>query len=120
MAGVTPLGESVQPPFVLDGTFVTTMRSKHPSAEDSVVFKSAYAWVPSVIKVSEDGARTTIDGYINGLGSREQFPTLFQLIEQVFALVLPVLEKAFTFKFEHKPENQSCTYLTHCQVPQTG
>ncbi|KAF4564880.1 hypothetical protein EYR36_002823 [Pleurotus pulmonarius] len=42
----------------------------------SVHHSSAYAWIPSVFTVSDDGRDVHIDSYINGLGPREDYPTL--------------------------------------------
>jgi hypothetical protein len=108
MADVTPLPDSVTPPPTTKGKFVTSMEEKHEYEDESVDFESAYAWIPSVIQVSSQGNHAVIDSYINGLGTREQFPTLFRLIEQVFELALPLLEKTISFDMLHGSETSGC------------
>jgi hypothetical protein len=57
------------------------------------LLRSEYAWVPSIFRVSDDGTDVQIKSYINGLGPREDFPILYRLIEKVFLLALPHLER---------------------------
>jgi hypothetical protein len=107
-AAVTPLLPTSKLPPMTKGRFITSMSAKSELGQAEVEFDSAFAWIPSIIQVSDTG-HATIDGYINGLGTREQFPTLYRLIEEVFEFVMPLLEKTCTFKFEHSPYNSSCT-----------
>ncbi|KAF9066689.1 hypothetical protein BDP27DRAFT_992234 [Rhodocollybia butyracea] len=57
---------------------------------------SKYAWIPSVFRISPDGTDALIDSYnsyINGLGTREQYPGLFRVIEKIFLVALPHFER---------------------------
>jgi hypothetical protein len=108
MADVTPLPESVTPAYTTNGKFMTSMEEKRDSDDQCVIFESDYAWIPSVIQISPEGNHAVIDSYINGLGTREQFPTLFRLIEQVFELAIPLLEKTISSDMPHRIENSSC------------
>jgi hypothetical protein len=101
MAESTPLSDTAVKPPTLDGKFVTHMHEKHEYNSDEATMKSAYAWIPSVFTVSKDGRDVSIDGYINGLGTREQYPVLFRILEQVFKVVMPVLERAVYFNTEN-------------------
>lgn len=65
-------------------------------------FESRYAWVPSVFHISEDGLDVSIKSYINGLGPRERHPDLYRLIEKVFLIVLPQLERTIEWKYEYE------------------
>lgn len=56
--------------------------------------------IPSVFKVSDDGLDVEIEGYINGLGPREQHPTLYRALEQIFLLALPHLERVLAFEYK--------------------
>jgi hypothetical protein len=108
MADVTPLPRSVTPAYTTNGKFMTSMEEKHEFEDQCVIFESAYAWIPSVIQISPKGNHAVIDSYINGLGTREQFPILFRLIEQVFELALPLLEKTISFDVLRGIENSAC------------
>ncbi|KAG5221930.1 4-coumarate CoA ligase [Salix suchowensis] len=58
----------------------------------SIPHESIYAWIPSIFTVSEGGNDVSIDSYINGLGPRNQFPTLYRLLEKVFLFILHILK----------------------------
>ncbi|KAF9496453.1 hypothetical protein BDN71DRAFT_1446160 [Pleurotus eryngii] len=73
------------------------MQSLHDGRVDH---SSAYAWIPSIFTVSDDGKAVQIDSYINGLGPREQYPTLYTLIENVFLCMLPHFERTEELLFE--------------------
>jgi hypothetical protein len=77
------------------------MEEKHEYQDEKVTLSSAYAWIPTVFAVSDDGQDISIDSYINGLGKREQYPTLFRLLELAFKIVMPMLESSATFEFDH-------------------
>jgi hypothetical protein len=118
MAESTPLSDTAVHPPTLDGKFVTHMHEKHESNSDEATMKSAYAWIPSVFTVSKDGRDVSIGGYINGLGTREQYPVLFRVLEQVFKVVMPVLERAVYFNTENimagasEPGESSLQYVS--------
>ncbi|KAH7869156.1 uncharacterized protein C8R40DRAFT_1131513 [Lentinula edodes] len=98
--GVTPLSSpSIKLPPTVEGKFYT----KLSSLSDTEMI-STYAWIPSVFKVSPDGTDVHIDGYINGLGTREEHPGLFRVIEKMFLLALPHFEKTVEKAQEYKPE----------------
>ena len=61
---------------------------------------SRLSWIPTVFRVAPDGAGVEIQSYINGLGPRESYPELYRLVEQVFILAMPLLEKTTTAKYE--------------------
>jgi hypothetical protein len=96
MADVTPIPPSVTPPPTVNGRFITQMREKHES-ESEVDMESVYAWVPAVFSVSEDGSDVSLEGYINGLGTRQQYPVMYKLVETVFKVVMPILERTVCF-----------------------
>jgi hypothetical protein len=97
VADITPLSPRATPPFTVDGRFVTHMREKHESMDQQVDLQSAYAWIPAVFSVSADGRNVSLEGYINGLGTREQYPVMFKLVEEVFKVVMPILERTVCF-----------------------
>jgi hypothetical protein len=90
-------------PRTEDGKFKTTLRGTHPSHDDSYNLVSSFAWIPTVFAVSEDGQSVSIDGYINGLGSRTQYPLVYKLLEQTFSVVMPLLERTVAHHFVVKP-----------------
>ncbi|KAJ3710148.1 hypothetical protein C8R42DRAFT_691526 [Lentinula raphanica] len=65
---------------------------------------SAFAWIPSIFKVSPDGTDVQIQSYINGLGTREQYPSLFRVIEKMFLLSLPHFEKTMPTSEAYRPK----------------
>jgi hypothetical protein len=90
--------------------FKTSIMGTHPHNDDVHKLASKFAWIPAVFAVSEDGQKVTIDGYINGLGSRAQYPVLFEVLEQTFLVVMPLLEKTASHEFkpqENTPSRQS-------------
>jgi hypothetical protein len=95
ISGVSPLHGSYRPPPLQDGVFSTTMRTEF----ESLGLESKYSWIPSTFRVSDDGLDVRIESYINGLGSRDQYPLLYRLIEKTFLLALPHFER-MTHKFE--------------------
>jgi hypothetical protein len=99
MADKTPLLPTVVAPRTEDGGFKTTLRGTHPEEEDHRELTSAFAWIPAVFAVSDDGQSVSIDGYINGLGSRSQYPLLYTLLEQTFSVVMPLLERTVAHHF---------------------
>ena len=67
--------------------------------DDLLVFESIYSWIPSVFRVSEDGLDVHIESYINGLGPREQYPVLYRVVEKLFLVALPLLERTLALEF---------------------
>ncbi|THU93244.1 hypothetical protein K435DRAFT_197423 [Dendrothele bispora CBS 962.96] len=61
--------------------------------DDPIILRSRYAWIPTIFSVNSSGTDVRIQSYINGLGPREQYPDLYRLLEEVFLIVLPQLEK---------------------------
>ncbi|KAJ7284565.1 hypothetical protein C8J57DRAFT_1216984 [Mycena rebaudengoi] len=102
-------------PLVLGETFVSdpskfstlpthnlfTTGIQADSTQYPQMFSSRYSWIPSVFEVSEDGTNAHIQSYINGLGSREHFPRLYRIIEKVFVLALPHLERTMNFRYKY-------------------
>lgn len=72
-----------------------------------IPFTSKYAWIPSRFHISDDGMDVHIQSYINGLGTREEYPDLYRVIEKVFLLVLPHFER--TLVFEYVPEESGAS-----------
>ncbi|KAJ4464528.1 hypothetical protein C8J55DRAFT_529967 [Lentinula edodes] len=98
--GVTPVSSpSIKLPPTVDGKFYTKLSNLF--VEEMI---SSYAWIPSVFKVSPDGTDVHIDGYINGLGTREEHPGLFRVIEKMFLLALPHFEKTVEKAEEYEPK----------------
>ncbi|KAF4583610.1 hypothetical protein EYR38_002365 [Pleurotus pulmonarius] len=71
----------------------------------SITHESIYAWIPSIFTVSEGGNDVSIDSYINGLGPRDQFPTLYRLLEKVFLFVLPHFERTLEVELDSLKTN---------------
>lgn len=65
-------------------------------------FRSQYAWIPTIFRISDDGGDVHIDSYINGLGPRKEFPVLYRLIEKTFLFVLPHLQRTLDFKYRQQ------------------
>ncbi|KAE9388784.1 hypothetical protein BT96DRAFT_1003878 [Gymnopus androsaceus JB14] len=101
VAGVTPTSspDIKLPPTGADGKFNTELSNLRTQK-----FSSAYAWIPSVFKVSPDGTDVRIDSYINGLGHREEHPGLFRVLEKMFLLSLPHFEKTMEQSAEYSPK----------------
>jgi hypothetical protein len=114
MADVTPLNDGAVPPRTHDSKFVTLMNQQHSNNNVEANLESAFAWIPTVFKISEDGQRVEMQDYINGLGPREHFPVLYQLIEQVFRIAIPLLKKTLAHTFQRVEENPSseCSQTT--------
>ncbi|KAJ7577457.1 hypothetical protein C8J56DRAFT_1031469 [Mycena floridula] len=70
-----------------------------------VILRSRCSWIPSTIIVSEHGRDARIDSYINGLGSRDQYPVLYRLIELTFLMALAHLQKTVqsTYEWDEPP-----------------
>jgi hypothetical protein len=98
IAGVSPITSSASMPPLRDGKFKTAMVDEW---NWNLLFESQYAWIPSVFQISDDGTDVHIQSYINGLGTRDKFPTLYRLIEKVFLVVLPHFEQTLQFRFVH-------------------
>lgn len=95
--GATNINPSSSTPPVQNDEFVTTMENL-----GSKTFQSRYAWIPAVFSVSDDGKDVHIGSYINGLGPRDRYPSLYRVIEKVFLLALPHFEKTLAFEFENE------------------
>ncbi|KAJ8515478.1 hypothetical protein ONZ45_g7083 [Pleurotus djamor] len=96
IATVSPVKPGTRLPRFESGKFGTSVSFYQESIDHS----SKYAWVPSIFTVSEDRTTVKIDSYINGLGPRERYPNLYRLLEQVFLIALPHLEKTRETEFE--------------------
>jgi hypothetical protein len=94
-------------PRTEDGKFKTAIHGGHPHIDEAHELASKFAWIPTVFAVSEDGHKVAIDGYINGLGNRAQHPVLFELLEQTFLLVMPLLEKTSSHEFIAREDTSS-------------
>lgn len=99
IAKKTPIHPSATAPPIYKGRFITSVITQN-EYEGSIDHSSAYAWIPSIFTVSDDGKAVQIDSYINGLGPREQYPGLYTLIENVFLCLLPHLERTAELLFE--------------------
>ncbi|KAF9066699.1 hypothetical protein BDP27DRAFT_1330170 [Rhodocollybia butyracea] len=101
IAGTTPVSSlNVKlPPTREDNKFHTKLFTQYP--QDMI---SSYAWIPSVFQISSDGTDVHIDSYIAGLGTREQYPSLFRVIEKMFLLALPHFEKTLKTSAEYATE----------------
>ncbi|KAF5384697.1 hypothetical protein D9757_006244 [Collybiopsis confluens] len=103
VAGVTPtISEDVRLPPTSDGKFHTGIGNLY-----SYELSSRFAWIPSVFKISPDGTDVHIDSYINGLGTREEFPSLFRVLEKMFLLALPHFEKTKEMSESYTPHQSS-------------
>lgn len=109
IANVTPLHPGgPPPPLSEDGLFETAMHLEWNDTE----YESTFAWIPSIFKVSEDGLDVRIESYINGLGPRKNYETLYRLIERAFLIALPHLERSLTTPI--KREVSSSGELARC------
>ncbi|KAF9064498.1 hypothetical protein BDP27DRAFT_1333464 [Rhodocollybia butyracea] len=88
------------PPTETDGKFYTSINTQ--LTEHGM--GSLFVWIPSIFKVSPDGTNVLIDSYINGLGTREEHPGLFRVIERMFLLALPHFEKTMNANYTLTPE----------------
>ncbi|KAF9064501.1 hypothetical protein BDP27DRAFT_1425790 [Rhodocollybia butyracea] len=102
IAGTTRTSSSdIKLPLVgTDGKFHTKISNLYAQE-----MTSSFAWIPSVFKVSPDGTDVHIDSYINGLGTREEYPGLFRVIEKMFLLALPHFEKTMKASADYNPEH---------------
>ncbi|KAJ4468827.1 hypothetical protein J3R30DRAFT_3739498 [Lentinula aciculospora] len=101
IAGTTHVYPDVKLPPIEDDSFFCTDISNNLDIEDMV---SSFAWIPSVFAVSLDGTDVHIDSYINGLGTREEYPSLFRVIEKMFLLALPHFEKTINESEKYNPQ----------------
>ena len=85
---------------LVDGKFKTEKQEHIGDDWESQMFESVYSWIPTVFRVADDGMDVHIQDYINGLGPRDQFPTLYRLIEKLFLLALPHFEKTLAHRFK--------------------
>jgi hypothetical protein len=99
MADKTPVKPGIARPPTENGKFTTEMHDKALWDNEPKILRSSFAWIPTIFSVSPDGSDVSIQGYINGLGSRQQYPTLYHLLEQTFKLVMPLLERSVERKF---------------------
>jgi hypothetical protein len=83
----------------VDGRFRTEKREYIAYESVSQTFESVYSWLPTVFRVSEDGMNVRIQDYISGLGPRDDFPTLYRLIENLLLLALPHFEETLAHRF---------------------
>jgi hypothetical protein len=108
MANKTPVKPGVTIPPTEDGVFITEMHDKRVWDTESRTLRSSFSWIPTIFAVSPNGSDVSIQGYINGLGTRKQYPTLYLLLEQTFKIVLPLLERTVQHRFnEDAPPNPS-------------
>lgn len=110
IVGITPVSSSnvKLPPFGNENKFRTQLHTQY-----SQNMISSYAWIPSVFRISPDGTDAHIESYINGLGTREQYPGLFRVIEQMFLLALPHFEKTLRTSYEYRAEYSPSGLLSH-------
>ncbi|KAF4583602.1 hypothetical protein EYR38_002357 [Pleurotus pulmonarius] len=99
IANRTPIHPSAKVPVLYEDQFVTSIITQNDFAVDH---SSTYAWIPSIFTISDDGKAVQIDSYINGLGPREQYPSLYALIENVFLCLLPHFERTVKPLFESR------------------
>ncbi|KAL0950698.1 hypothetical protein HGRIS_007475 [Hohenbuehelia grisea] len=97
VAGWTEVTDETRMPEPPDNLLQSTL-----SAMRDYDFESRYGWLPSTFRMSEDGQNVQIHSYINGLGPRERFPDLYRVIEQVFLIALPHLERTLNFEYEYE------------------
>ncbi|KIK68298.1 hypothetical protein GYMLUDRAFT_35681 [Collybiopsis luxurians FD-317 M1] len=104
VAGSTPTSspDIKLPPIGSDGKFHTEITNLYTQE-----MSSRFAWIPSVFKVSPDGTDVHIDSYINGLGTRGEFPSLFRVLEKMFLLALPHFEKTKELSETYSPQHSS-------------
>jgi hypothetical protein len=97
IVGVT---ESRRPsPILINARFRSEKQEVVGYHSESQIFESRYSWIPTTFQVSDDGMDIHIQDYINGLGPRNDFPTLYRLIEKLFLLALPHFEKTLAHQF---------------------
>jgi hypothetical protein len=100
---VTPLNSGTRDHPQLKGEklFHSKMR---PSGEfsDTITYESRFAWIPSIFRVSPDGTSVEIQSYINGLGPRERHPEIYKVLEEVFLVAMPLLEKSVNHHYDHQ------------------
>ncbi|KAE9395196.1 hypothetical protein BT96DRAFT_159744 [Gymnopus androsaceus JB14] len=111
IAGITPTSspDTKLPPTNADGKFKTELHELSGIELEYIDMVSSYAWIPSIFKVSPDGTDVEIDSYINGLGKREEFPSLFRMIEKMFLLALPHFEKTMKQSARYQPVKSPST-----------
>ncbi|KAG9221185.1 hypothetical protein CCMSSC00406_0007359 [Pleurotus cornucopiae] len=97
MGGISPVNPGVTLPRLEQGEFRTAQFTAY-----DFEFASRYAWIPSVFHVSDDGQDVHIESYINALGPRERHPDLYRLIEKVFLVVLPQLERTREWDYSYE------------------
>ncbi|THV00184.1 hypothetical protein K435DRAFT_776725 [Dendrothele bispora CBS 962.96] len=133
---VVPNASTSMPPLVEDvSRTLNSFSLKDPNPKvfetgmlvngEKTVFRSRYSWIPTVFSVNPEGTDVHIQSYINGLGSREDHPDFYRLLEKVFLLVLPQLQKTVEisggFKFEDSESSPSqCRWGGRCALDGQG
>ncbi|KAJ3710145.1 hypothetical protein C8R42DRAFT_381127 [Lentinula raphanica] len=99
-AGITFVPPEVKLPALgdVDGQFLTKISNLRDQE-----MSSAFAWIPSIFKVSPDGTDVEIQSYISGIGTRDQYPSLFRVLEKMFLLALPHFEKTVKMSDVYHP-----------------
>ncbi|KAF9066715.1 hypothetical protein BDP27DRAFT_1423619 [Rhodocollybia butyracea] len=92
------------PPVGTNNQFDTWLYAHYESTYPQNMV-SSYAWIPSVFSMSPDGKDAHIDSYINGLGTRKQYPGLFRVIEKLFLLSLAHFEKTLKDSANYQPKD---------------
>ncbi|KAF9060538.1 hypothetical protein BDP27DRAFT_1370453 [Rhodocollybia butyracea] len=106
IAGTTPVSSSdVKLPSVGTDNKFDTWLYAHISSTYPENMVSSYAWIPSIFSISPDRKYCHNDSYINGLGTREQYPGLFTVIEKLFLLALPHFERTLKESNTYWPED---------------
>ncbi|KAF4563236.1 hypothetical protein EYR36_003675 [Pleurotus pulmonarius] len=106
MGGISPVNPGVTLPRLEQGEFRTAQFTAY-----DYEFASRFAWIPSIFHVSDDGRDVHIESYINGLGPRERHSDLYRLIEKVFLVVLPQLERTKEWDYSYKESSSEQRWM---------
>ncbi len=101
--------------MLYEGRFITSIITQN-EYDGGVDHSSTYAWIPSIFTISDDGKAVQIDSYINGLGPREQYPSLYTLIENLFLCLLPHFERTAERLFEARDTGASSSIPCHFYI----
>jgi hypothetical protein len=100
--GVSPLVDS--PDTVPPARFMNSATDKDPPVLQTIDFwgrkyeaSCQYQWLPTYFDVGPDGTSCTICDYINNLVPRSQYNDLYQSLQELFSLALPLLESVYSY-----------------------
>lgn len=94
---------------------IATMRGGLITVDEGDLNIDLFNRLPSVFEILDDGS-VFIASRINGLGTRSEFPVLYETLERVFSLGLPMVEHSMCQEYAHKESTSFRRWKARCHI----